>query len=173
MRPLDQVIDVDYYLPGCAPPPDLIMNAVLAILKGELPPKGTVLTSTKALCDTCPLKESKPEKMLIKEFKRVATSVPDPKVCYLAQGYICLGPATRSGCGERCIHGNMPCRGCFGPTKAVTDLGAKFLSALASIIDTNDETEMQKIADSIIDPAGLFYMYSLPTSLLKRKRLEG
>jgi F420-non-reducing hydrogenase small subunit len=40
---LDQVIDVDYYLPGCAPPPDLIMDAVGAILKGELPPKGSVL----------------------------------------------------------------------------------------------------------------------------------
>jgi len=37
---LDQVIDVDYYLPGCAPPPDLIMDAVTAILSGELPPEG-------------------------------------------------------------------------------------------------------------------------------------
>jgi F420-non-reducing hydrogenase small subunit len=170
---LDQVIDVDYYLPGCAPPPDLIMNAVTAILEGKLPPKGTVLAPDKALCDTCPLAKSKPEKLAIKEIKRVHLTNHDPAKCFLAEGIICMGPATRTGCGERCINGNMPCRGCFGPTKAVTDLGAKFLSALASIIDTNDETQMQKIADSIIDPAGLFYMYSLPTSLLRRKRMEG
>src|SRR4030042_2938696 len=45
---LDQVIDVDYYLPGCAPPPDLIMKAIEAILSGKLPLKGTVLAPDKA-----------------------------------------------------------------------------------------------------------------------------
>ena len=50
VKALDQVIDVDYYLPGCAPPPDTIMSAVQAILKGELPPKGSVLAPEKSLC---------------------------------------------------------------------------------------------------------------------------
>jgi len=171
VRTLDQVIDVDYYLPGCAPPPDLIMDAVTAILKGELPEKGTVLCPTKALCDTCRLKDSKPEKMLITDFKRVATSTPDPEVCYLAQGYICLGPATRSGCGERCINANMTCRGCFGPTPEAIDLGVKALSALASILDTNEEEQVQRLMDSLPDPAGVFYMYSLPSSILRRRKV--
>ena len=169
---LDQVIDVDYYLPGCAPPPDLIMNAVNAILSGELPEKGTVLTPDKALCDTCPLNESKPEKLAIDEVKRVSLVEVDPETCYLAQGIICMGPATRSGCGERCINANMPCRGCFGPTKAVKDQGAKFLSAFASLIASNEEEEIQKLMDSVIDPAGLFYMYSLPKSILQRRKME-
>lgn len=79
-----------------------------------------------------------------------------------------MGPATRSGCGERCINANMPCRGCFGPTSAVEDQGAKFLSALTSIIDSEDEQEIKAILDSVIDPTGLFYMYSLASSV-KRK----
>ena len=33
-----------------------------------------------------------------------------------------------------------------------------------------DPEQMEKIADSIPDPAGLSYMYSLPTSLLTRKQ---
>ena len=33
---LDQVIDVDYYLPGCPPTPDLIMTAVGAIVENKL-----------------------------------------------------------------------------------------------------------------------------------------
>lgn len=169
---LDQVIDVDYYLPGCAPPPDLIMKAVTAILENKLPEKGTVLTDDKALCDTCPLNDSKPEKLTIKEVKRISEVKSDPEKCFLAEGIICMGPATRAGCGERCINANMPCRGCFGPTKSVTDQGAKFLSAFASIIDSNDEEEIKKITDSVIDPAGLFYMYSLPKSILKRKIME-
>ncbi|MEO0225877.1 MAG: oxidoreductase [candidate division WOR-3 bacterium] len=169
---LNQVIEVDYYLPGCAPPPDLIMNAVQAILSGKLPPKGTVLAPDKSLCDTCPRAKSKPDKILIKSIKRISEVIADPEKCFLAEGIICTGPATRSGCGERCINANMPCRGCFGPTKEVIDQGAKFLSALASIIDTNDEKEIQKVVDSVIDPVGLFYMYSLPSSILRRKRTE-
>ncbi|MEW6686524.1 MAG: oxidoreductase [Candidatus Edwardsbacteria bacterium] len=169
---LDQVIDVDYYLPGCAPPPDLITKAVMAILEGNLPPKGSVLAPDKALCDTCPRAKSKPEKIAIKEIKRIHQVMADPEKCFLAEGIICLGPATRSGCGERCINANIACRGCFGPTKEVIDQGAKFLSALGSIFDTTDEAELKKLADSVIDPGGLFYMYSLPGSLLRRRRIS-
>ena len=171
VRSLDQVIDVDYYLPGCAPPPDLIMTAVSAILKGGLPPKGTVLAPNKAQCDVCPRKDSKPERIEIAEIKRVATSIPDPEQCFLAQGYICLGPATRSGCSERCIHGNMPCRGCFGPMDGVYDQGAKFLSAFASILAPKEEAAIDALLDQIPDPTGTFYRFSLPTSLLHRRRM--
>lgn len=166
---LDQVIDVDYYLPGCAPPPDLIMKAVEAILSGSLPPKGTVLAPDKSLCDTCTRKTTKPDKAVIKEIKRVHEVLLDPERCFLDQGVICLGPATRDGCGERCINANMPCRGCFGPTSRVEDQGAKFLSALASIIDIDDEPEIEKIMNSIADPAGIFNFYSMPASMLRRK----
>jgi F420-non-reducing hydrogenase small subunit len=176
VKTLDQTIDVDYYLPGCAPPPDLIMNAVTAILEGKLPEKGAVLAPEKSLCDTCPLGEKKPEKLSIKEIKRPYEIKSDPEKCFLEEGIICLGPVTRSGCGERCINANMPCRGCFGPTKEVLDQGAKGLSAIASIFGVEDEEkmteeDMKKLIDQIVDPAGLFYMYSLPSSLLKRKRM--
>ena len=164
---LDQVIDVDYYLPGCAPPADLIMEAVGAILKGELPPKGSVLAPDKSLCDTCDRNESKPDKIEITQLKRPHETFMDPEKCFLAEGVVCMGPATRSGCGERCINANMPCRGCFGPTRDVRDQGAKFLSALASIIDITDKDAVERIADSLPDPAGLVYMYSLPSSLLR------
>lgn len=170
VKSLDQTIDVDYYLPGCAPPPDLIMKAVTAILEGTLPEKGAVLTVDKALCETCERNKSKPDKLMIKDIKRISEVIADPEKCFLAEGIICMGPATRGGCGERCINANIPCRGCFGPTKEVKDMGAKFLSSLASIIDIDDEKEIEKIAEKVIDPIGLFYMYSLPTSILRRKQ---
>ncbi len=173
---LDQVIDVDYYLPGCAPPPDLIMEAIKAILEGNLPDKGAVLAPEKSLCDTCPRAENKPEKLTMKEIKRVHEIIPDPEKCFLEEGIICLGPATRSGCGERCINANMPCKGCFGSTKEVTDQGAKMLSALASILGLENEEKMteeeaKKLVDQVKDPVGTFYMYGLPASILKRKQM--
>jgi len=169
---LDQVIDVDYYLPGCAPPRDLIMNAITAILEGKLPPKGSVLSPNKSLCHDCERNDSKPEKLTIKEIKRPWEVMIDPETCFLAQGIICMGPATRTGCGERCIEANMPCRGCFGPTDEVYDQGAKFLSAFASLLDTDDEKEIEKIVQTIDDPAGYFYRFSLPHSILRRRKME-
>ena len=173
VKTLDQAIDVDYYLPGCPPPSNLVWDAVIAILEGRLPEKGAVLAPNKALCDTCERNETKPDDLVIKEFKRVATSTPNPEDCFLVQGYICLGPATRSGCGERCINGNMPCRGCFGPSDETVDQGAKILSAIASIIDAADEEETDRIIGTIADPLGTFYRFGLPASLLRRSRIGG
>jgi F420-non-reducing hydrogenase small subunit len=170
VKALDQVIEVDYYLPGCPPPPDLVASAVQAILAGELPPKGSVLAPEKSLCESCPRKDSKPERLSISQFKRVATSIPDPEECFLAQGYLCMGPATRSGCGERCLHGNMPCRGCFGPTPGSLDQGAKILSTICSVGEADTEEASRAFADTLVDPLGTFYRFSLPASLLKRSR---
>jgi F420-non-reducing hydrogenase small subunit len=170
VRPLDEVIPVDYYLPGCAPPPESIAAAVGAILAGKLPPKGSVLAPSKSCCENCPLNDSKPEKLVLKEFKRVATSTPEPGKCLLAQGYVCLGPATRSGCGERCIRANMPCRGCFGPTPEARDQGTKFLSALGAMLEAQTPEAAAACAATLADPIGTLYRFSLPKSLLRRRR---
>jgi F420-non-reducing hydrogenase small subunit len=57
----------------------------------------------------------------------------------------------------------------MGPTSHVKDFGAKALSAIASILDSNDETEIARLLEGIVDPAGTFFRYSLPASLLHRK----
>lgn len=174
VKTLDQTVDVDYYLPGCAPPPNLLLEAVTAILEGKLPEKGSVLAPDKALCDTCPRKDSKPEKISIKDFKRPIEVDLDQEKCFLDQGVICLGPATISGCGEKCINANMPCRGCMGPTSAIKDQGMGSLAFIASIAGIENEEELsdedvEKFISKIYDPAGLFYMFSLPSSILGRK----
>lgn len=168
VKTLDQVIDVDYTLPGCPPPFETVAAAVNAILEGKLPAKGSVLAPEKALCETCPRHDSKPEDLTISQFKRVATSTPDAETCFLADGFLCMGPATRGGCGERCINGNMPCRGCFGPTPDAVDAGLKMLSALASRGEAETEQAAQEAADSLVDPLGTYYRFSLPASMLKR-----
>lgn len=167
---LNSVIDVDYYLPGCPPPPYLIMYAVSAVLENKLPPKGSTLAPQRALCDSCKRNKTKPERIAIREIKRIHEVEATPDTCFLAQGIICLGPATRDGCGESCININIPCRGCFGPVEGVADSGAKYISALASILDVQSDADMTRISDQIIDLAGYLYRFSLPTSILKKKR---
>jgi F420-non-reducing hydrogenase small subunit len=169
VRALNQVIDVDYYIPGCPPTPQLLKQALETLLSGTLPEHGAVLAPDIALCDECPKKETKPSDLKFAEFKRPHWTQIDPDVCLLAQGIICMGPATRSGCGGQCISGNMPCTGCFGPTSHAKDQGAKILSALASQIEAKDEKEIDKTLTTIPDPVGTFYRYALPTSLLRKK----
>jgi F420-non-reducing hydrogenase small subunit len=58
--------------------------------------------------------------------------------CFMEQGFLCNGPATRSGCGgaektPRCIKAYMPCRGCFGPISDAANPMVDMMGALSSI----------------------------------------
>jgi F420-non-reducing hydrogenase small subunit len=177
VKTLDQTVDVDYYLPGCPPPVKLIAGAVDAIASNKLPPKGSVLAPLKAVCDECPRKR---ENKKIGKIYRVYEKVPEPEKCLLEQGILCLGIATRSGCGAQCLNVDMPCTGCGGPAPNVPEQGAAMISALASILGYDGEPgktkytekEIEELISQVKDPVGTFYMYSLPASILKRKVIK-
>ena len=170
VKTLAQTVDVDYFVPGCPPEEKTTWLALEALISGELPSKGTVIShSVKALCEECTRTR---EEKKIKKFYRPYEIIPEPEKCLLEQGLLCYGIATRGGCGALCPQANMPCTGCYGPVEGVIDQGAHFLTALSSIIDSNDPEEIQRILDDIPDPAGTFYRYSLPDSLLRRARIK-
>jgi len=171
MRTLDQVVDVDYFMPGCPPESHQIaavIDLVIAALKGEaeLPPKGSVIgAGGSTCCDECSRARNV---KTIKKFVRIhEVENVDPELCLLEQGILCNGPATRSGCGALCPAVGAACIGCYGPAEGVLDYGARLMTAIASVIDSNDPDEIEEILDGIVDPAGTFYRFSLPHSLLQ------
>jgi len=170
VKTLDQTVEVDYYVPGCPPAVERTLYALEVIAKGELPPKGSVLAPLKSVCDECPRKKSEKK---ISRIYRPYEITPDPEKCLLEQGIICMGPATRGGCGARCIKANMPCTGCGGPCPNSPEQGAAMISALASILGLENEkeayTEAEKLIEQIKDPIGTFYLYSLPSSIINRR----
>ena len=179
VKSLDQVVDVDYYLPGCPPEPPqicaVLQVVVGALLEGKpLPPAGSIVgAGTKSVCDEC---DREIKEKTIERFYRPYQVVPDPDQCLLEQGLVCMGIATRSGCGALCPAVGIGCRGCYGPPDGVIDQGAKMLSAIASVIDAGDETmeedelelKIQEVIDTIPDPAGTFYRFSMAHSILRR-----
>ena len=171
VKALDQVVEVDYYIPGCPPQSfqvAAVIEAVIEILKTgkPLPPKGAVLgAGEKTCCEECP--RTRTEKK-IKEFFRPHEVIPKDDTCLLDQGILCMGPATRSGCGALCVQANIPCRGCYGPPPNVRDQGAKMVSALSSVIDAETPEEARKIMQKIADPLGTFYRFSMAHSTFKR-----
>ncbi|MEM5774122.1 MAG: hypothetical protein AAGU05_03900, partial [Anaerolineaceae bacterium] len=94
----------------------------------------------------------------------------DPAVCLLEQGVPCNGPATRSGCNSRCPTVGAQCIGCYGSADGVVDYGSRLISAFASVVDSNDPDEIDRILDTIPDPAGQFYRFSLANSLLRSSK---
>ncbi|MCP4629976.1 MAG: oxidoreductase [bacterium] len=168
---LDDVIDVDYYMPGCPPTAANLATAVGVVLEGKLPPKGTVLLPDKALCTNCNRNETKPDDITISEIRRITEVKADPEKCFLAQGVICMGPATRDGCEYPCVKGNMPCTGCFGPVTDA-DQGARMIASLGGILEAEDDNDVADTVAKVVDPAGTFYRYSLSSSLLGSKTKE-
>ena len=167
VKTLNQVVDVDYYVPGCPPTPKQIWNVVQVIVSGQLPPKGAVVgASEKTQCDECTRKKQEKK---IDRFRRIATAQPDSENCFLEQGFLCMGPVTRGGCDTRCQLSGVGCRGCYGPPPNVLDQGTKALSAIASVVEAKDEAEVKKIMDEIPDPLRSFNRFGIPASLITRK----
>jgi len=174
VRPLEQVVDVDYFMPGCPPESHQIaavIDLVLKVVKGEaeLPPRGSVIgCGDSTVCDECPRARNV---KFIKEFKRIQDIAPvDPVLCLLEQGIPCNGPATRSGCNARCPQAGAQCIGCYGPADGVMDYGARLITAFSSVIDANTPEEIEHILDGIPDPTGQVYRFNLAGSLLKANR---
>lgn len=167
---LRQVIDVDYFVPGCPPTNNIIAAAVDAIMSGQLPPRGTTISEKGSVCTECLME--KRDDLRVTEFKRPWEIKPEPGHCLMEQGMVCMGPATRAGCGAQCTAVHMPCRGCFGPMDGMADQGAAAIDAIASVLNSNDEKTISELIDSIPDPAGTFYRYSLPESMLRRAAVD-
>lgn len=166
VKPLDRVVAVDAFIPGCPPPPETMAHAITDVIHGRLPEPGTVFAHRTALCRRCPRLDSKPDKIEITRFRRLYDTHWDPEICFLPQGLLCMGPVTRGGCDARCIRANMPCRGCFGPTERMNDFGAGAMALIASMMAGEDEATLARLVDSIADPTGLIYRYSLAASIL-------
>jgi F420-non-reducing hydrogenase small subunit len=163
------VVEVDYYLPGCPPVPRLLAIALRTLLSRQLTPKGTVPAPTTALCDECPRNDSNPSDLALTEFMRPHLAAGNPDLYFLAQGLVCMGPATRWGCKGRSARGSMPHTGCFGPPPQVKDLGTEILSALSSAIAPMNEESIDRTPATMPDPVGTVYRYAPPVSLLRQK----
>lgn len=86
--PVDEVIEVDYHVPGCPIQPHEFVSTLQRALAGlaDRPPR-------EPMCAACKMAEN---------------------ACFYDSGTVCLGVVTRTGCGARCVSLGRPCTGCRG-----------------------------------------------------------
>ena len=134
---VDEMVKVDLKLPGCPTTPHMFVAALMHLLKGT-----PFELETKSVCDHCPtIREKKAgEGVSLKRPLESVEGVGEPLNtvrCFMEQGYLCQGPATRAGCGDgetpRCISAYMPCRGCFGPLTHEANPMVDMMGALSTI----------------------------------------
>jgi F420-non-reducing hydrogenase small subunit len=169
---LRDVVEVDYQIPGCPPQAPQVWSVVQAVLNDGVPAKGDgrkVGCDDKSVCDTCTREK---RQVRISGFKRPHEALPEPGWCLLEQGFLCMGPATRGGCGALCLKANLPCRGCYGPAGTVEDQGMAMIGALGSILDATTEARARELVAQVVDPVGTFYRFSLSSSHLKGGRSD-
>ncbi len=111
VRPLDEIIKIDLYLTGCPPHASYIFDALLSLTKGR-PPKA----KQETICARCNRAMEKRDTVTVKNF---LDGIPEADVCFLSQGYLCMGSVTLDRCLAPCPSNGMPCTGCTGPTKQI------------------------------------------------------
>lgn len=143
-----------------------IINNILGLLLYKLKDNPDFKYSQKTVCSTC---DRQIIDKVFTEIKRDYEGLPSTDKCLLEEGYICMGPATQAGCGTICPNkGNAPCIGCYGPPGNVQDQGIRFLTTYSSLAQLDANT----IKEKLIDPVGIFYKFTLASSILGQKVKE-
>ncbi|MEF8847508.1 MAG: NADH:ubiquinone oxidoreductase [Candidatus Thermoplasmatota archaeon] len=87
-RALDEIIEVDYVIPGCPIDRDEFIKVLVALIQGKKPP-----IPDYPVCVECKKREN---------------------ICLFSIGKFCMGPVARAGCGAICPTFGAECEACRG-----------------------------------------------------------
>ena len=148
-HPIDAFVEVDLYLPGCPPTPELFM-AVLSDRED--------FEASKIVCQECgrkKLRDMRPEHLV--GFQR-GEVLPD--ICLINQGYLCVGSSTRGGCRAPCTRAGHPCVGCRGPSDVFIERESKFwFKSIQRVFAGMTEVPEEEIAQALRSPQLSLFLF--------------
>jgi F420-non-reducing hydrogenase small subunit len=162
VTPVDQVVKIDGYLPGCPPHAAFIFDVLRSLLDGSAPKR-----SEEAVCGRCQRKMTKTE---VTQIRRNHEGIPDPETCLLSQGYLCLGSATLDRCMAPCPKNGVPCTGCAGPTPQIlTEPQRDIRTEVADRMAGLTEIPRDVVISSIEAEAKTHYAYAMASPMVNQK----
>ncbi len=106
--PIDEVVEVDLYLPGCPPHPYFIAAGIrkgLGVSDLDLSPM--------TVCSECPRTMHRRTDAVL---AKATVTAEKSEMCFLSQGVVCLGSVTLNRCQSPCPAAGVACYGCAGPS---------------------------------------------------------
>jgi len=112
------------------------------------------------VCDTCSRIIGSKSSMI--RVKRDYEGLPNMEDCLIEQGYICMGPVTKAGCGALCINVNAPCTGCYGQTKWGVNQAERFTDTILK--NFNVTISKEDLLSQVKDHIGTFEKFTLASN---------
>jgi F420-non-reducing hydrogenase small subunit len=162
VTPIDEVIDVDLYLPGCPPHAHFIFEGLKSLIEQKEPRADK--TTVCAACRRTMIKTD------VAEIKNSLNGAPADDICFLSQGYLCLGSATLDRCLAPCPNHGIMCSGCAGPTMQIlTEPNRDIRTEVADRMSRLTKIEKQTIIKHIEKSAKTHYAYAMATKMIGNK----
>ncbi len=160
--PIDEVVKVDLYLPGCPPHPYFIAAGLRALL-GATDLKLTAMS----VCADCNRKmRRRPGTALVKG----ALTADDPELCFLSQGVICLGSVSLNRCQAPCPGAGVACTGCAGPSlDLITEPHLDLRTVVARRMAMLTGVAEAEVTAYLEQDAKTYYAYALASPVMYRK----
>ncbi len=162
VTPIDEVIDVDLYLPGCPPHAHFIFESLSSLIEGREAKAGQ-----ETVCAGCRRVMKKTDVTSILDSQE---GLPDDDVCFLSQGYICLGSVTLDRCLAPCPNHGVMCTGCAGPTMQILsepnhDIRTEVSERMSRLTNIEEDTIINHMEKS----AKTHYAYAMATKMIGNK----
>ena len=148
-HPIDAMVEVDLYLPGCPPTPRLFMAALLPT--EEYRPVRIVCRE----CGRKKVRDRRPTRLLGFQQGQVL-----PDICLVNQGYLCIGTSTRGGCGAPCPQAGHPCVGCRGPSDALIERDSSaWFEAISRVLTSMTDIPPDEIDRALRSPHLALFLF--------------
>ncbi len=148
-HPVDEWVEVDLYLPGCQPTPELFMAA----LNDRDDFKGA-----SSVCQECGRHKDKTIRPT--HLSGFLKGSVDPDLCLVCQGYLCIGTSTRAGCRALCTRPGHPCVGCRGPSNAFIEKeSTAWLSSILRVFTNMTDIPVEELEQALRSPQLAMFLF--------------
>lgn len=148
-HPIDAFVNVDLYLPGCPPTPELFMAALTD------PEKFKASSIVCIECGRKKLKDMRPKHLVGFQQGEVL-----PDICLINQGYLCVGSSTRGGCRAICTRPGHPCVGCRGPSDAYIEKDSQvWFDRIQRVFENMTDIPPEEIREALHSPQLSLFLF--------------
>ncbi len=148
-RPIDAAVEVDRYLPGCPPTPELFM----AVLSDD-----PDFRAGRNVCQECGRKKLRD--MRPKHLTGFQKGEVLPDICLINQGYLCVGSSVRGGCRALCTRPGHQCVGCRGPSDVFIEKESKaWLASIKRVFESLTDIPEEELDQALRSPQLALFLF--------------